>query len=329
MMNGMKDQYGRNINYLRISITDRCNLRCRYCMPDEMTPVPVNQLLTYEEIVQICRAAAEMGISRLKVTGGEPLVRKDCALLVGMLKKIPGIRQVTMTTNGILLPQYLPQLLENGLDAVNVSLDTLCPKVYEAVTGKNSLLSVLDAVGQAVDAGMRVKVNSVLLKGVNDMEWRELARLTVRMPLDVRFIEMMPIGFGKYYEPVSNERLLKKLKQEYPGLEKDDRMHGNGPAVYYKIKGAMGSIGLISPVHGPFCSQCNRLRLTSQGMLKPCLAFADGVDLMPIVRSEAQTQTQMRLQKALRQAVCMKPRMHRFASPQEVTESRQMVQIGG
>ncbi len=329
MMNGMKDQYGRNINYLRISITDRCNLRCRYCMPDEMISVPVNQLLTYEEIVQICRAAAEMGISRLKVTGGEPLVRKDCALLVGMLKKIPGIRQVTMTTNGILLPQYLPQLLENGLDAVNVSLDTLCPKVYEAVTGKNSLLSVLDAVGQAVDAGMRVKVNSVLLKGVNDMEWRELARLTVRMPLDVRFIEMMPIGFGKYYEPVSNERLLKKLKQEYPGLEKDDRMHGNGPAVYYKIKGAMGSIGLISPVHGPFCSQCNRLRLTSQGMLKPCLAFADGVDLMPIVRSEAQTQTQMRLQKALRQAVCMKPRMHRFASPQEVTESRQMVQIGG
>lgn len=327
MMNGMKDQYGRNINYLRISITDRCNLRCRYCMPDEMTPVPVNQLLTYEEIVQICRAAAEMGISRLKVTGGEPLVRKDCALLVGMLKKIPGIRQVTMTTNGILLPQYLPQLLENGLDAVNISLDTLCPKVYEAVTGKNSLLSVLDAVGQAVDAGMRVKVNSVLLKGVNDMEWRELARLTVRMPLDVRFIEMMPIGFGKYYEPVSNEWLLKELKQEYPELEKDDRMHGNGPAVYYKIKGAMGSIGLISPVHGPFCSQCNRLRLTSQGMLKPCLAFADGVDLMPIVRSE--TQTQMRLQKALRQAVCMKPRMHRFASPQEVTESRQMVQIGG
>lgn len=329
MMNGMKDQYGRNINYLRISITDRCNLRCRYCMPDEMTPVPVNQLLTYEEIVQICRAAAEMGISRLKVTGGEPLVRKDCALLVGMLKKIPGIRQVTMTTNGTLLPQYLPQLLENGLDAVNISLDTLCPKVYEAVTGKNSLLSVLDAVGQAVDAGMRVKVNSVLLKGVNDMEWRELARLTVRMPLDVRFIEMMPIGFGKYYEPVSNERLLKKLKQEYPELEKDDRIHGNGPAVYYKIKGAMGSIGLISPVHGPFCSQCNRLRLTSQGMLKPCLAFADGVDLMPIVRSETQTQTQMRLQKALRQAVCMKPRMHRFASPQEVTESRQMVQIGG
>ncbi len=264
----MEDKYGRTINYIRISITDRCNLRCRYCMPQGAAFVPQEDLLTDQEIQQVCRAAARMGISMVKITGGEPLLREGCAELVGMLKRLPGIRQVTMTTNGILLHQYLLQLLANGLDAVNISLDTLSENTYAQMTGKPQLSRVLANIRLAGQAGLSVKLNCVLLKGVNDKEWHELAALTQKMPVDVRFIEMMPIGYGREYTPVSNEMLLKELYRIYPDLETDRRIHGNGPAVYYRIKDAQGSIGLISAI----------------GRLKPCLCFADSVDLGAVLR---------------------------------------------
>ncbi len=325
----MNDRYGRNIDYLRISVTDRCNLRCRYCMPDGITLVSMKDILTYEEIELACRAAARAGISKLKITGGEPLVRFGCAELVGRLKKIPGIQQVTMTTNGMLLQQYLPRLLENGLDAVNISLDTLQPKRYQWITGKPELSSVLEAVRQAA-AGLRVKINCVLLKGINDGEWQKFAEWTRQMPIDVRFIEMMPIGHGKDYGPVYNETLLENLKIQYPDLEKDDQIHGNGPAVYYKIKGAPGSIGFISAMHGKFCGSCNRLRLTSQGRLKPCLCYGEDIDLMQILRGgEEGALLEQRLEDAFCRAVSLKPRNHQFEVPDGVTEKKQMVQIGG
>lgn len=328
----MKDRYGRTIHYMRISITDRCNLRCRYCMPEGITTVPMEAVLTYEEIVQVCRVAARAGISRLKITGGEPLVRAGCAELIGMLKKIPGICQVTMTTNGVQLHQYLPQLLENGLDAVNISLDTLQPAVYEAITGRQELSQVLRNIELAVQSGLRVKLNCVLIKGQNDAEWQELAELTQQLQTDVRFIEMMPIGYGKRFAPVSNEELLGKLYEKYPDLEEDTRIHGNGPAVYYRMKGAGGSIGLISAIHGKFCSSCNRLRLTSQGKLKPCLCYTDGVDVRSILREKEGASRQSleeRLYAAFCQAVDEKPKMHRFEISGAVTENAQMVQIGG
>ncbi len=282
----MKDSYGRIIDYMRISITDRCNLRCRYCMPEGISQVPMEEILTYEEIEELCRAASELGISRLKITGGEPLVRSGCPRLIGMLKKIPGIEQVTMTTNGALLKQYLPQLLDHGLDAVNISLDTLNPQIYQQITGKNQLHEVLAGIGQALKAGLTVKLNAVLQPGINSKEWLSLARLTTQYPLDVRFIEMMPIGCGRSYRPVSNQELLLRLKASYPDLRTDESIRGNGPAVYYQIPRAMGSVGFISALHGKFCSGCNRLRLTAQGKLKPCLCFEEEVDVMEILRGK-------------------------------------------
>ena len=231
----MKDQYGRIIDYMRISITDRCNLRCRYCMPEGVELVPMKNILSYEEIEMVCQAAAKAGIRKFKITGGEPLVRLGCPELIGKIKKIPGVEQVTMTTNGVLLSKYLPELLENGLDAVNISLDTLDRERYQVITGRDELFRVLESVDQAVDAGIPVKINSVLQKGMNEDEFLTLARLTLEKKLDVRFIEMMPIGLGKKFETIYNEDILEELKKQYPGIQEDRQIHGNGPAVYVKL----------------------------------------------------------------------------------------------
>lgn len=332
----MKDSYGRTIDYMRVSITDRCNLRCRYCMPDGISQVPMRDILTYEEIELVCRAAAEAGIRKLKITGGEPLVRVGCADLIGMLKAIPGIRQVTMTTNGVLLGRYLPELAANGLDAVNISLDTLDPKRYEAITGRDELSEVMRNIDQAIESGLRVKINCVLQKGTNDNEWGELAELTVHKPLDVRFIEIMPIGCGKEFEPVYNEKILEELKIRYPALTRDGKVHGSGPAVYYQIPGAQGSVGFISAMHGKFCGSCNRIRLTSQGKLKPCLCYGEEVDVRSILRggmdgiaSPGPEERKTRLNDAIVQAVDMKPESHRFDRADGITERKKMVQIGG
>lgn len=323
----MRDEYGRTIDYMRISITDRCNLRCRYCMPEGIRQIPTDELLTYEEIVRVCQAAAQAGIRKLKVTGGEPLVRPGCPGLVGALKGIPGIEQVSITTNGVLLEQFLPELLENGLDAVNVSLDTLKQDVYRQITGRDELPQVLEGIRQALASGIRVKTNVVLQRGINEEEWEALADLTKDHRMDVRFIEMMPIGYGKSYETISNEEILAKLEAEETGLYRDNSIHGNGPAVYYRIPGAKGSVGFISAMHGKFCESCNRLRMTSAGRLKPCLCFESGVDLREILRR--QKQPDGALERAIREAVSMKPQMHKFETPGDITEQKQMVQIGG
>lgn len=325
----MRDDYGRTIDYMRISITDRCNLRCRYCMPEGIRQVSMSEILTYEEIVQVCRAAARAGIRKLKVTGGEPLVRPGCAGLIGDLKAIPGIEQVTMTTNGVLLSQFLPKLAENGLDAVNISLDTLDRDVYERITGRDELPQAMEGIRQALASGIRVKVNVVLQRGINEKEWKDLADLTKGHCLDVRFIEMMPIGHGRDYETVSNGEILAGLREKEPGLCMDTSVHGNGPAVYYRMPGARGSVGFISAVYGKFCGSCNRLRLTSMGKLKPCLCFENSVDVRKILRETAQGETEGLLDQAIREAVRRKPKQHKFETLSDITEQRQMVQIGG
>lgn len=314
---------------MRISITDRCNLRCRYCMPEGIELVSMAQILTFEEIEEICTAAADIGIRKLKITGGEPLVRLGCPGLIRSLKQIPGIEQVTMTTNGVLLSQYLEELVDSGLDAVNISLDTLDADVFREVTGRDELDAVLKGMKAAVKTSLRVKINSVLQKGSNDREWRNLIQLTRRYPIDVRFIEMMPIGSGKEFETVYNEDLLKQLYEEYPQIIPDRDIHGNGPAVYYKLPEAKGSVGFISAMHGKFCGQCNRIRLTSQGMLKPCLCYEDQIDLLRILRDSGREDLRLRIQEALLSAVRMKPEGHKFDDLSEVTEHRRMAQIGG
>lgn len=323
----MRDGYGRAIDYMRISITDRCNLRCRYCMPEDIPLVPMKDILTYEEIELICRAAAQAGIRKLKVTGGEPLARLGCAELVGRLKKIPGIEQVTLTTNGVLLSENLPKLSESGLDGVNISLDTWKADVYRAITGRDELGRVLESIDRTLEAGIPVKLNCVPQRGVNEDEWREFAELTRKKPVDVRFIEMMPIGYGRDYEPVSNEDILNRLKEAYPGMEQDSSPHGNGPAVYWRLPGGLGSIGFISAMHGKFCESCNRIRLTSQGQLKLCLCYEDGVDLRAILRGT--NSSEERLREAITRAVERKPQAHRFEEINKVTEMKKMVQIGG
>ena len=330
----MRDRYNRTIDYMRISITDRCNLRCTYCMPQDIALTPMANLLTYEEIIEICRAASEVGISRLKVTGGEPLVRRGCVSLIRQMKKIRGIEQVTMTTNGVLLGEYLQELKEAGIDGVNISLDTLDAGRYERITGKNELRKVLENIDKAVSSDIKVKLNTVLQAGVNEDEWEQIARLAEMYPLDVRFIEMMPIGFGKSSSGVSGADLLEKMKKVWPDLERETVTHGNGPAVYYHVPGWKGSIGLINAIHGKFCDSCNRIRLTSMGKLKPCLCYGETVDLMPILRGNIDTEASAydlgsELKKAISEAIAEKPLQHCFEQGEFVTEESQMVRIGG
>lgn len=329
----MIDGYGRTIEYMRISITDRCNLRCRYCMPDGVELVPMSDILSFEEIEEICRAAAGLGIKKIKVTGGEPLVRRGCAAFIGRLKKIPGIEEVTLTTNGVLLTQQIYALCENGLDAVNVSLDTLSRCNYEQITGKDELLHVLEGIQAVLDAGIRIKINSVLQKGQNDTEWRHLLELAKSEPIDVRFIEMMPIGYGKQFETIYNDDIQQKIREIYPDLQEDTRVHGNGPATYYYIPGFKGSIGFISAIHGKFCDTCNRIRLTSQGMVKPCLCYGKSYNLKEILRNSGESLgtegMKLLLKQRLQTAILEKPEQHCFEHLADITEEKDMIQIGG
>lgn len=335
----MKDQYGREIDYMRISITDKCNLRCRYCMPEGVEIVPMSHLLTFEEMVQVCTAAAELGIRKIKVTGGEPLVRRGAPALIGMLRDIPGIDSVTLTTNGVLLKKYLPDFLANGLKSVNVSLDTMDRTLYRQITGQDAFPQVMESIEAAVDAGLQVKINTVLLKGVNEDGWEQMISYARSHPVDVRFIEIMPIGAGKTYSGVSNEELLRRIREKYPALKEDISIHGNGPACYYSIPGFAGGVGFISAMHGKFCNHCNRIRMNAQGEIKPCLCYGTSVDLRRALRKEFAagqpsrlqqgTQPPAELKNLLAEAIYQKPQAHCFERADEITENKKMISIGG
>ena len=306
----MTDRYGRQIRYLRVSLTDRCNLRCRYCMPAEGVALCAHEdVLRYEEIVEIARAALALGIDTFKLTGGEPLVRRDVPALVSALKALPGTRQVTLTTNGLLLGDQLDALAAAGLDAVNVSLDTLDDAQYHALTRRNyPVAGVLDAVRAAARV-LPVKINAVLLPETAD-QWVPLARLAADPGMDVRFIEQMPIGKGEADPAVSADRLLAALRTVWPDLAPCPERRGNGPAHYYRAADLSGRIGCIDAVSHKFCAACNRLRLTCTGMLRPCLCYDDGVDLRALLRGGAGPKA---LQTAIEAAIAAKPEAHCFA----------------
>lgn len=324
----MKDSFERNINYMRISITDRCNLRCKYCMPEGIDLLPMERILTLEEIETVVRAAVRLGIRRIKITGGEPLVRKGCPELIRKLKHISGIEQVTLTTNGVLLGKYIEELVDAGLDAVNVSLDTLNAENYKRITGFDHLTVVLNSIEEAITKGLRVKVNAVLQRGYNEHEIYALAELAKNKKLDVRFIELMPIGYGDETKGISNEEVVHMLQKKYPQISADDSFHGNGPAVYYHIPGFQGGIGLISAMFGKFCDKCNRIRMTAQGYLKPCLCYSEGIDLFDLLRSDTEDKEE-RLVEQLKKAIEMKPDGHVFDDKEKISENRKMIQIGG
>ena len=321
----MKDQFGREIDYMRISITDKCNLRCQYCMPEGVEIIPMSHLLTFEEIVQVCTAAVELGIHKIKVTGGEPLVRRGAPALIGMLRNIPGIESVTLTTNGVFLKKYLPALLENGLTSVNVSLDTMDRERYKKITGQDAFPQVMESIEAAVEAGLQVKINTVLLQEVNADGWEQMLSYARNHPVDVRFIEIMPIGAGRAYSGVSNEELLQIIRKKYPALQEDDSIHGNGPACYYTIPGFAGGIGFISAMHGKFCTHCNRIRMSAQGEIKPCLCYGTSIDLRQALREQPEQSMKELLQKAIYE----KPQAHCFEHTEEITEDKKMISIGG
>ena len=323
----MVDKYGRQIEYMRVSITDRCDLRCRYCMPDGCEKVPMSQILTYEEIIRILKAASSLGISKIKITGGEPFVRLGCTDLMKKTKALDGIDEVTVTTNGQTLERYIDELKEIGIDGINISLDTLDPERFEYITGIGKLEKTIRAVELAAASGIRTKINTLLQKEFNIDELPDIAALAFRYGIDVRFIEMMPIGPADAGLGVSNPEVLRRLMEVWPDLEPDGSVHGNGPAVYYKRPGVKGGIGLISAMHGKFCRYCNRVRLTSQGQLKPCLSFDTGTDLVPFL-----TGSDEELKEALRIAILEKPEAHCFGETggsAEHAEHRLMSQIGG
>jgi cyclic pyranopterin phosphate synthase len=331
----LQDQYGRRITYLRISVTDRCNFRCVYCMPVEGVPWQAHgAIMQYEEIADVVRVAASQGINEVRLTGGEPLVRKDLPVLVRLINAIPGIRDISLTTNGILLDKMAGPLAQAGLKRVNISLDTLEPQRFTRITRGGSLARFWDGLHAAEMAGLNpIKLNVVVMRGVNDDELVDLARLSMEHDWQVRFIEIMPIRNQESWGPgfpapedvyFSIQEMLKIL--EPLGLDAVDytRAHsvGSGPAREYRLRGAVGTVGFISPLGEKFCDSCNRLRLTADGFLRPCLLKEIEIPVLPALRAGES------ILPLLQKAVALKPSSHELEE-ENYSTGRCMRQIGG
>lgn len=325
-MTGLSDSFQRPINYLRVSVTDRCNLRCLYCMPPEGIPLlPREEVLSYEEITAVVAAAAGLGISKVRLTGGEPLVRTGLVSLVRSLASLKGVDDLSLTTNGVLLKRFASSLKEAGLRRVNVSLDTLRRGRFREITGRDCLRQVLEGLEAARDAGLKpVKVNTVVLRGRNDDEVLDFARRSLEEGWHVRFIELMPLGRGQAFAYVPIAEIRERLEALAP-LEPCLPEAGGGPAKYFRYPGAKGTVGFISPVSECFCAECNRLRLTAEGKLRLCLLHDQEIDLRPALRNGA---SQEELQALLKEAVAFKPEQHLLAQG-ALPGAGSMAQIGG
>ena len=325
-----EDGFCRPVTYLRISVTDRCNLRCTYCMPPEgVAHIPHERILRYEEIVRVAEAAVDLGMSKVRITGGEPLVRTDLPVLVRMLARLPGMEDLSMTTNGLLLARYAEALREAGLHRVNVSLDTLDPAKYRRITRLGDLEQVLAGIQAARQVGLApVKVNAVILRGVNDDELVSFAERTLRDEWNVRFIEVMPFegdapDWERTYMPAAEMKA--RIEAALGPLVPEQDIRGSGPARYYRLPGARGTLGFISPVSEHFCAQCNRMRLTADGHLRPCLLSDLELDLRTPLRQGA---TRAQLRALLLEAIRCKPKEHGLAVTR-TPQHRPMSQIGG
>lgn len=305
----MKDQFGRRIDYLRISVTDKCNLRCTYCMPVEgLDWIPRPDLLTYEEIASVVTQMAELGLRRVRLTGGEPLVRRDLPELVRMLRAVPGIEDIALSTNAVLLPQFAAELRDAGLDRVNISVDTLRRDRFEAIARRP--VRFFDAMLEGIEAAERagfapLKVNTVILRGLNDDELPGLAAITRERPWHVRFIELMPVGENLHLTDrfVSADEILGRVAA-LDELVPDDGPPGNGPARYFRFPGAPGSVGVITPMSHNYCDRCNRMRLTADGQLRTCLFGTHEVDLRAPLRAGSPVRS------AVLRALAGKPERH-------------------
>jgi cyclic pyranopterin phosphate synthase len=332
----MLDKFKREINYLRVSITDRCNLRCVYCMPKEgVSLIGHEDILSYEEMLRIIRIARKLGIVKVRVTGGEPLVRRGVTEFLGALGKL-GLEDISLTTNGILLESLANPIRKAGVGRINVSLDSLNPEKYTRLTRGGDLAAVLRGLEQADRAGFSpIKINVVTVKDFNDDEAVHFARLTLEKPYEIRFIELMPIGVkndnaDKY---VSNDELMERIGRVGRLLPVEEGRHGNkldGPARRFRFDGARGVIGFISPISHNFCHACNRLRLTADGALRACLMVDGEIDLKTPLRKGCKDEE---LEQLIRQAIMSKPRgQHTDGSGEDCSRrkcAREMSTIGG
>lgn len=318
----MIDQYGRTINYLRLSVTDRCNLRCKYCMPEEgIDKVRHEDILTYEEITEVVQVMSQMGVDKIRITGGEPLVRPGIVDLVRQLTKLDSVNEVTMTTNGILLADNAEALKKAGLRRVNISIDTLNPTRFKEMTRGGDLSKVIAGIEAAKKHGLTpVKLNVVLIGGFNDDEIQDFVNLTRDEAIEVRFIELMPLGeVAKWNKShfISNKVVLERMPELIPTISKDP----SSPATYYKLPDGKGKVGLISPISCKFCDMCNRVRITSEGFLKQCLHSNEEIALKPLIKSVTL------LERTLRRTVFEKPEEHKIDEGRIM--ERNMVEVGG
>ncbi|MCK6473490.1 MAG: GTP 3',8-cyclase MoaA [Planctomycetes bacterium] len=327
------DAYGRRFTYLRISVTDHCNLRCVYCMPEEGVPwLPKDEILSYEEIAQVVEAAAACGVHKIRLTGGEPLTRRELPRLVEMLAAVPGIDDLALTTNGVLLAQQAQALRKAGLKRVNVSLDTLHTEKFARIARGGSLQSVLDGIAEAQKVGLGpIKVNCVVLGGLNDDEAARFAELTVAQPVEMRFIEYMPLEEAKgcamgsgNFSFIGNDATKRRIEARFGALEALEVGAGmRGPAEVWRIPGAAGRLGFISAMSAPFCAKCDRLRLTATGEVRSCLLDGGGLDLRALLRGGG---TREQLLDVFRRAAYLKPEVHKAW---DQIPSANMSRIGG
>jgi cyclic pyranopterin phosphate synthase len=323
----LRDSFGRSIEYLRISVTDRCNFRCLYCMPlAGLEWLPKADILSYEEIARVVAELAPLGLRRLRVTGGEPTLRPDLERLIGMLREIPEIEDISLSTNGVRLPELATTLKGAGLDRVNMSADSLRPDRIKAISRRNTDFDPIAAATAAQNAGLSpIKLNVVVMRGINDDEVSDFARLTIDHPWHVRFIELMPVGEMReltWDHVVPTDEILRNLEavgdlQTTAGPER-----GNGPARYYRFPHAAGTIGVITPMSHTYCGSCNRVRLTADGRLRTCLFGDDEVDLRTPLRSG------LPLEPFFRGALSTKPKEHHLLQ-MSVGGLRALSQVGG
>ncbi len=324
------DMFDRSISYLRLSLTDQCNLRCLYCTPKIITDKLTNtELLSYEEILRVVQLAVQMGVKKIRLTGGEPLVRHDITTFIRGLAKIDGLEDIRLTTNGVLLADYAEELYQAGIRKLNISLDTLRPDRFREITGGDFFAKVWRGITIAQEMGFApIKINVVAMNGINDDEFLDFAKLSLTAPYQVRFIEFMPMGKDSTWEKekyISAETIKNRLETLGP-LSSVTTDGMEGPARVFQFTGAVGKIGFISPISHHFCDRCNRLRLTSEGKLRSCLLTDQETDLKTIIRNGGSDRD---IQNALRDTILNKPKGHKLNEKKSGNCHGQMSRIGG
>lgn len=319
----MKDSWGREIDYLRISLTESCNLRCIYCMPEGSAPKTCGKVLTKENIFAIVEAGVELNIKKIRLTGGEPLLRQDIVELVKGIKD-RGIEKIYITTNGILLADKIEDLKNAGLDGVNISLDTLDREQFTSITRGGELEKVLVGIKKSLNLNLEVKINSVIIKDINENAIDDLVKLTVDNKLDVRFIELMPIGQGKNFIGINNSEIYNRLEKNF-GFDRDYK-EIKGVSTYYKLQNSKGKIGFISPINSCFCETCNKIRLTSDGVIKRCLNTKGNINIKEYLDKNIGKDE---IKEILKKEIFNKPEKHLFGKENEAEEMKNMNAIGG